>query len=254
MIPKIGLDIEFGLRQRGQFIPANAVFSREIGTTGRIGLDGHPQTGELRPDASTNIVEVVTNMYAAFKYVMNVLDDNDITLHGGQVRDGKALGGHIHFGIGEENIGRQDSIVRYLDFFLDNIVSNATDNAAEKRERHRIGYGHPSSVRSKPYGFEYRTPGSFIYSPELSMVYLTVAKLSSIVSVDRPFDSSKYPLARGVYDNIRALFDEAVGTMSRQDVTTDIDDCLLGLDIIKRMFSSAPTINWEGNILDNWRG
>ncbi len=254
MICKLGLDVEFGCRKRGQFIPAHDVFSREIGTTGIIGLDGHPQTGELRPGASTNLIEVVTNMYAAFKYVSDILAENDVTLHAGQWRDNKALGGHIHFGIGEDNTSRRTAMIPYLDHFLDKIVSNKTDNVAEKRLRIERGYGGLRQVRSKPYGFEYRTPGSFIHNPQLSMVYLTLAKLSSIVSIDREFSASKYPLSNSVYDNARALFDEAVGAMARNSITEDIDDCLLGLDVIKDVFKRTPSINWEDNILTNWRG
>lgn len=252
MIPKIGLDIEFGVRKSGQFMPAHDVFSREIGTSGIIGLDGHPQTGELRPDASTNLVEVVTNMYAAFKYVNDIFVENDITLHAGQWRDNKALGGHVHFGIGEDNTSRRSATIPYLDHFLDKIVSNKTDDVLEKRLRIERGYGGLSQVRSKPYGFEYRTPGSFIHNPQLSMVYLTLAKLSSIAAMDRPFDASKYPTSRGVYTNARALFDEAVGALSRNGITEDIDDCLLGLDVIKDVFKRSPSINWEDNLLENW--
>ena len=254
MICKIGLDIEFGVRKNGQFMPAHDVFSREIGTSGTIGLDGHPQTGELRPDASTNLVEVVTNMYAAFKYVNDIFVENHITLHAGQWRDGKAIGGHVHFGIGEANIGRRSAIVPYLDHFLDKIVSNKTDDAAEKRLRIERGYGELSAIRSKPYGFEYRTPGSFIHNPQLSMVYLTLSKLSSIAAIDRPFSASKYPTSRDVYTNARELFDEAVGVMARNNITEDIDDCLLGLDVIKDVFKRTPSINWEDNILGHWSG
>ena len=253
MICKIGLDIEFGCRQRGQFIPAHDVFSREIGTSGTIGLDGHPMTGELRPDASTNLVEVVTNMYAAFKYVNDIFVENDITLHAGQWRDGKAIGGHVHFGIGEDNISRRTAMVPYLDHFLDTIVSSKTDNMAEKRERINRGYGGLSQIRSKPYGFEYRTPGSFIHNPQLSMIYLTLSKLASIAAIDKPFSVSKYPTSNSVYDNSRALFDDAVDVMARNNIAGDIDDCLLGLDVIKDIFKRTPSINWEDNILDNWR-
>ena len=155
--------------------------------------------------------------------------------------------------MGGENIGRRNAIVPYLDHFLDKIVSNKTDDMSEKRLRRERGYGHLSETRSKPYGFEYRTPGSFIHNPQLSMVYLTLSKLASIASIDREFSASKYPTSNSVYDNSRLLFDEAVGAMARNSITGDIDDCLLGLDVIKDVFKRAPIINWEDNILDNWR-
>ena len=253
MLSKIGADVEVGFRKNGEFIPAYEIFSRDIGITAPFSLDGHPSTGEIRPAPSTNIVEVVTNIYTALNCFTDIFNENAVSVHAGQWRDGKSLGFHVHFGIGEENIGRRNTIVPYLDHFLDTIVSNKTDNMEEKRLRLERGYGERSSTRSKPYGFEYRTPGSFIHNPQLSMVYLTLSKLSSIAAIDRSFSASKYPTSNSVYDNSRLLFDEAVGAMARNNITEDIDDCLLGLDVIKDVFKRTPSINWEDNILDNWR-
>ena len=253
MICKIGLDVEGGCRRRGEFMPAYELFSREISIDSTIGLDGHPSTLEVRPAASTNIIEVITNIYSALKYVTDICNGHSVTIHAGQWRDQKAIGSHVHFGVGGENIGRRNTIVPYLDHFLDTIVSNKTDDMEEKRLRLERGYGERSSTRSKPYGFEYRTPGSFIHNPQLSMVYLTLSKLSSIAAIDRSFSASKYPTSNSVYDNSRLLFDEAVGAMARNNITEDIDDCLLGLDVIKDVFKRTPSINWEDNILDNWR-
>lgn len=257
MICKIGLDVEAGCRRRGEFIPAYDVFSRSIGTSGRIGLDGHPATLEARPDASTNIIEVVTNIYTAFNCFDELFIENDITIHVGHWQDNKPLGGHIHFGIGPDNITHRNEIVKYLNFFLDKLISPATDNLDEKRLRRDRGYGGTSDIRSKPYGFEYRTPGSFIHNPELTMVYFTIAKLASIAASDTSFDSSKYTVSKSIYDNVAALFEEATETMGRQGIRDDITDCVLGVSIIKRMFRGIEIvvpINWEDNILDNWRG
>lgn len=253
MLCKLGMDVELVCNKDGEYIPAHEIFSREIGTSGRFGLDGSPRISEMRPAESENIIELVTNIYTAFKYVDDLFTENRVTLHAGHYKSGQSIGCHVHFGIGEDNIGRRNAIVPYLDHFLDKIVSNKTDNMEEKRLRLNSGYGELSAVRSKPYGFEYRTPGSFIHNPQLSMVYLTLAKLSSIAAIDRPFSASKYPTSNDVYDNARLLFDEAVGAMARTNIPEDIDDCLLGLDVIKDVFKRAPSINWEDNILDNWR-
>ena len=257
MLHKIGADVEVGLRKDGEFIPAYDVFSRSIGTTGIFGLDGHPATSELRPAPSTNIIEVVTNIYTALNCFTDIFDENGITVHAGHWQDSKPLGFHIHFGIGEDSITHRNEITTYLNFFLDTLISPATDNMEEKRLRRDRGYGRTSDIRSKPYGFEYRTPGSFIHNPELTMIYFTIAKLASIVASDTPFDSSRYTTTKSINDNVVALFDAATASMERQGIRDDIADCVLGMSIIKCMFSGVSIItpiNWNDNILDNWRG
>ena len=72
MLVKIGFDGELVCRKDGEYIEAHNIFSRSIGTSGRFGLDGSPRIAEVRPDASTNIIKVVTNIYTAFKYVDDI--------------------------------------------------------------------------------------------------------------------------------------------------------------------------------------
>ena len=257
MLSKIGLDVELVCNKDGEYIPAHNIFSRSIGTSGQFGLDGSPRISEMRPNASENIIEVVTNIYTALKYVDDLFTENNVTLHSGHYKSGQAIGSHIHFGNGEENIAHRNEIVKYLNFFLDELISPATDNMEEKAHRRNSGYGRLGDIRSKPYGFEYRTPGSFIHNPELTMVYFTIAKLASIAASDTPFDFSKYTTTKSINDNVVALFDAATASMGRQGIRDDIADCVLGMSIIKRMFRGADIItpvNWNDNILDNWRG
>ena len=257
MLAKIGFDGELVCRKDGEYIEAHNIFSRSIGTSGRFGLDGSPRISELRPDASINIIEVVTNIYTALNVFRDIFEENNVTFHAGHYKHGQAIGNHIHFGCGQDNISHRDRIVSYLNFFVDKLLSPATDDEEEVRLRRARGYGGLSDVRSKPYGFEYRTPGSFIHNPELTMVYFTIAKLVSIAASEGNFIPSNYRTSEGVYNNAVTLFDEANTVLTNQGITEDISDCVLGMAIIKRMFSGTSIItpiNWEDNILDNWGG
>ena len=58
-------------------------------------------------------------------------------------------------------------------------LSNCIDDKEQKQKRERTGYGKLSAYRRKSYGFEYRTPGSFLLSPSTTLVTLNSCKACS---------------------------------------------------------------------------
>lgn len=90
------------------------------------------------------------------------------SLHFGQYQ----IGGHIHFSNCEIN----SALLRALDNYLALPIMLVEDprNSIQRRKQ----YGWLGSIRSKPHGgFEYRTPASWLVSPESTKSCLCLAKI-----------------------------------------------------------------------------
>ncbi len=86
--------------------------------------------------------------------------------------DSYQIGGHIHF----SNIKVNCRLLRALDNYL--AIPMMLIEDPEKSSRRRRQYGWLGSIRPKPHGgFEYRTPGSWLVSPEIARGCLCLAKI-----------------------------------------------------------------------------
>ena len=160
----IGLDPEFLLtREDGtkmdcsEIVPASA--SNPVGTDGEA--PGYRDVGEFRPkEGSPKVLK--DNMKGLLTQLGIMIRDNGTNTEkvyaGGGKSLSKAIGGHIHF-----NIPSSKELVRLLDDFIGKPL------LAMKGSERSSGnsYGKLSAIEPKPYGFEYRTPPSFIGKPDL---------------------------------------------------------------------------------------
>ncbi len=167
---KLGLDPEFLITHNGELTSAHLL----LGTVkeGKIGTDGfregYREIGELRPDPGTprELVENVRKLYLSLNVILKVKANEYKVFAGGGERHNFALGGHIHF-----NIPSHVVLTQLLDDFIGKTLKGL-DGAGRPQRR---DYGRLSDVRSKPYGFEYRTPPSFIGKPDLFAGVVAVA-------------------------------------------------------------------------------
>ena len=167
---KLGLDPEFLITQNGELTSAHLV----LGTIkeGQIGTDGvregYREIGELRPDPGTpeELVSNVKKLYQSLNVILKVKANEYKVFAGGGRRHNFSLGGHIHF-----NIPSDVGLTQLLDDFIGKTLQSL-DGAGRPQRR---DYGRLSDVRSKPYGFEYRTPPSFIGKPDLFAGVVAVA-------------------------------------------------------------------------------
>jgi len=170
----LGSDPEFVFVGEEGLVRADTYYPRQVNggrNNPEIGGDGHPQTVEIRPRAKENPAALV-------KEISRILRDHyldvpgEIAWRAGSFCEGKTLGGHIHFGGG---VPLNDYILVALDGVLAQTVICLEDEK-EAKQRRASTYGKLSDIRTKHWGFEYRTLSSFIVSPELSLGVYALAK------------------------------------------------------------------------------
>lgn len=175
----LGADPEFILRNRrtGRTISAARFFSR----WGIVGLDRacfkrngvlvYP-LAEVRPPPSPDPLQLVENLRQAIARAASAVRGYRVNFEaGGTSLRRFTIGGHIHF----SNVRLSTDLLRALDnyvalpvLFLENPVSSRL---------RRPKYGYLGDWRSQPHGgFEYRTPGSWVISPQYAAAVLCLAK------------------------------------------------------------------------------
>jgi hypothetical protein len=175
---KMGADPEFMLAnaRNGNMVPASQFFPRE-GTVGcdniRIPSRQQRPVAELRPKPANSPLQLLSNLKQAL-YSANTLSPyrNIKWLAGSQPFGGYSIGGHIHF----SNVDLNNHVLRALDnyvgmplFLIENQVT-----AVKRRKK----YGFLADFRTKDYGgFEYRTPGSWLVSPEITTAAFCLGKI-----------------------------------------------------------------------------
>ena len=168
----VGSDPELCLLdQNEKIVRAGDVINK---TEDRFGVDGHPFIAELRPQPAIHPRDLVAS-------IREVLGSRAAQLQNLIWRAGpwvceKPLGGHIHFGVPKE-----DHIVDALNHQFAILLGliEPPKGAATRRTHIFYGdkpYGQLGDVRTKQWGFEYRTPSSFIVSPGVALGLLAAAK------------------------------------------------------------------------------
>ena len=141
----------------------------------KFGVDGHRFIAELRPEPAATPKDLVTNIRRTL--ALGGKKIQHLTWLSGAYKHRKPLGGHIHFG----NIDASDKILDALDHYLAILLAVTEDPEEAGRRRTTVFYGNNpygllGDLRRKPWGFEYRTPSSFLISPALARGILVAAK------------------------------------------------------------------------------
>lgn len=167
----IGTDPELVLSRRGAIIKAGDVIHER---DSKFGVDGHPYTAELRPDPAIHPRDLVESIRKTLSSRAEQLA-NYLWLAGPWALD-KPLGGHIHFGVPFEDKFRVALNWRF------GALLGMIEPEKEAKQRRTFPfyngkpYGALGDIREKKWGFEYRTPGSYIVSPGVTLGALAVAK------------------------------------------------------------------------------
>jgi hypothetical protein len=177
---RIGADLEFELHRNGKFFPADNLLN---GLHTPIGVDGSTSTGELRPCLKTG--GRADSLYYFDKDAPDAPDSQGISLlldrlasmldETYKVLSGsgchKALGGHIHIsGVAVDQV--------FL-AALDRFVATPLNEVSNTTLRFSRGYGRLSAIEAgKSHGgWEYRSPLSWISTPDLAKGVLSIAWL-----------------------------------------------------------------------------
>ena len=172
----MGTDLEFMLRSaRGKMLLA----SRYLPRRGRVGCDDLSinQDGErfplaeLRPDPAETPEELVANIRETMSEALEKIPSPNVQwLAGSMPFPRYSLGGHIHF----SDLPFSARVVRALDTYLGFpvLMIEASSTATKRRPK----YGFLGDIRFKSHGgFEYRTPASWLVSPEIAHAVLALA-------------------------------------------------------------------------------
>ncbi len=175
---KMGADPEFMLfnTKSGKMTPASQFFPRE----GVVGCDAlrtpnrqSRPIAELRPSPAYSPLKLLSNLEEALLLAQKMAPYKNIKwLAGSRPFPGYSIGGHIHF----SNVELNNHILRALDNYLGLPVFLIENQATAVKRRAK--YGFLADFRTKDYGgFEYRTPASWLVSPEIAAAVLCLAKI-----------------------------------------------------------------------------
>lgn len=243
---KLGADPEFMLfnTRSGKMIAASDFFPRD----GIIGCDNirvpnrqQRPVAEVRPNPATSPRELTDNIKSALTSANKLAPYRNVRwVAGSHPLSGYSIGGHIHF----SNIIINFALLRALDNYLGIIVFLIEDPASASRRRKK--YGHLADIRLKPYGgFEYRTLGSWLITPEITCAILCLAKIVAehyfeLNNVYLNNIEALQAFYQGNQEHFRPLFSKIWKEISR---TTTFNDYRDELKVIPDMIENKAT--WD---------
>lgn len=237
---KMGADPEFMLSnaKNGQMIPASQFFPRE----GIVGCDSirmpnrqQRPVAELRPSPAYSPLQLLSNLDQAMQTANKLVPYRHVKwLAGSRPFNGYSVGGHIHF----SNVDLNNHILRALDTYIGLPLFLIENQATAVKRRNK--YGFLADYRPKEYGgFEYRTPGSWLVSPQIAAATLCLAKIvaSNYLKLTRNcFLSAEAQRAfyNGNQDYLKILFNDLWADIQKLDMYYDYEDKLrIIYDMIK---------------------
>lgn len=176
---KLGADPEFIFVDRNQGVRIDA---RNLGLCQGLayGMDNNGRLTEIRPYPSRSALEVTASILATLRWLALLMPATmQYDWVCGAFLQGDGLGGHVHFG--RKRPGR-DFEVKALDTLDDELMAVGAYPIKEVLARragdgHNQKYGLHGDIRKQIHGYEYRTFPSWLDSPELAFLTLTLSKL-----------------------------------------------------------------------------
>jgi len=178
-VVSVGADPEFMLRdcRTRRLVMASRFFPREgaVGCDARFvrgSVSGYP-LAEIRPAPSYSPLQVVDNIRMVMRKALRLAPYANVEWRAGSMPfDQFPVGGHIHF----KGVLLSGQLLRALDNYLAVPLLLIEEPTSARRRREK--YGYLGDFRLKPHGgFEYRTPASWLVSPEVTRAALCLAKV-----------------------------------------------------------------------------
>lgn len=189
----MGMDPEFVLVRDGRIVLASEFMDR-VGTVGCDSVREQDELifplAELRPDPQPDPAALLTEMRKALREASKMITDRSLAWKaGGLPVPDYPLGGHIHF----SGVTLTLDVLQALDNYLALPLLLVEDPRGRGR---RPRYGFLGDFRRQPHGgFEYRTLPSFLVSPFVTKVSLSIAYLVVRYSdrlQARPLNTERY--------------------------------------------------------------
>lgn len=145
-----------------------------------FGADNNGRLAEIRPHPSRSALETCASVMSTLKWLaLTNRSSLQYRWLAGAYLFSDGIGGHVHFGRKRPD---RDVEIRALDA-MSNLLTSfdvypQREIAARRRgDAHNQRYGMPGDFRLQTHGYEYRTFPSWLDSPELAFLTLTVSKL-----------------------------------------------------------------------------
>lgn len=242
----IGTDLEFMLRSpRGKMVLASKYLPRKgiVGCDDRsLNLDGERfPLAEIRPNPARSPGELMTNIRRTLEEAAGLIKAKHVQWVAGSMPFPRfPIGGHVHF----SDLSFSSRLVKALDHYVGFpiMMIEASQTAAKRRPK----YGFLGDVRFKDHGgFEYRTPGSWLVSPEIAEAVVFLSYL--VVMHHRSLDAdlfSKPSMQRQFYSGNKAELLPYFERNWRQiEATSTYAQCKNSLMIIPSMVRQG--IDWD---------
>ena len=146
-----------------------------------FGSDNNGRLAEVRPYPSRSALEMCASMFATMRWVyLWCPDSRNLAWQCGPYLQQDGLGGHVHFG--RKRPTRADEI-KALDRINEllmacHIYRQAEVDARQAGDARGQRYGQPGDFRMQRHGYEYRTYPSWLDSPMLAFLIVTLSKLA----------------------------------------------------------------------------
>ena len=225
----LGADPELILHKNGQIAPANQYFN----SSDEFGCDGNSTVAELRPKSSKTPLGLVS-------YIAQLIDwahqeYPDLKMMAGAMAFDHAIGGHIHL-----STPASPNKLNNLDLLIGTLEDHIYPSTDIQRRRSN-GYGALTSFRRKNYGIEYRTPVSWLTTPVIALVYLTLAKLAVV--------NDETNIAEEITNKEQGL---KVLRNIKKYLPIIPEDCEMGIGYIEEVLDT-PISKWGDDIVPHWK-
>lgn len=208
---KVGADPEFVMLDSGNRVIRGGDFWRDAlygsSTSAEVGLDHSGRVAELRPPAAKGTYTLIRNMRRQLlenPFLKSVPGVSKI-LAGAMAPNGDSMGGHVHFDYETFGARLENPVLGALNVLTEHFVEAGFFPEEDCQRRIAHGYGDQrDAVRfQEGRSVEYRCAPSWLYSPQLAMLYLTAAKLIPL----NPAESEKI-LSRKAFRKLREFFEQ----------------------------------------------
>lgn len=189
-----------------------------------FGADNNGRLVELRPRASHYLVEVLASILSELRWLAAMHPQTlSVCWKAGAYSGQDGLGGHVHFG------RKRNSILKVEVQALDKINSLLHCAGVFSPEEHQLrltkNYGKSSDWRPQVHGYEFRSFPSWMNSPWIAYLTMTLAKLAVLdpatvnaIQVVKGIPSFARKSIRNLLAYVKALDDDALLAFCALDV------------------------------------
>ncbi len=205
---------------------------------------------EIRPAPDACPLKLTEKVRKALQYGITRIPYKNIEWLAGSLHfDRYQIGGHIHY----SGIKPNASLLRVLDNYLAIPIRLIEDPIAGAKRRTQ--YGGLGNIRFKPHGgFEYRTLGSWLVTPDITKAVLCLAKVaaSAFPHLKRNYFVS-FETQKAFYDgNSQILYDIFPLIWNDLKHTASFKLYHKELSIIKDMVTNRKTWNEDSDFRTHW--